>query len=69
LSVVQKAGKIGVQKWRENERNNEHDKIVQHFPQGNNNIGSLCIFLHVVKIHYMYIAADYVQIQFYMQSK
>jgi hypothetical protein len=33
LSVVQKAGKIGVQKWRENERNNEHDKIVQHFPQ------------------------------------
>jgi hypothetical protein len=25
--------KIGVQKWRENERNNEHDKIVQYFPQ------------------------------------
>jgi hypothetical protein len=27
------AGKIRVQKWRENERNNGHDKIVQYFPQ------------------------------------
>jgi NADH:ubiquinone oxidoreductase subunit len=25
--------KLEVQKWRENERNNEHDKIVQYFPQ------------------------------------
>jgi hypothetical protein len=31
--VKQKVGKIEVQKWRENERNNEHDKIVQYFPQ------------------------------------
>jgi hypothetical protein len=30
--VKQKIGSE-VQKWRENERNNEHDKIIQYFPQ------------------------------------
>jgi hypothetical protein len=32
--VKQKIGK-GIQKWRENKQNKEHDKIIQYFPQVN----------------------------------
>jgi hypothetical protein len=35
IEQYKKAGKIEVQKWRENERNNKHDKIVQYFPHQN----------------------------------